>query len=239
MKRIIVFVLTVAILFALAGCGGETVSTGTKKVSVNSIEDLQEVIEKDVADTVEGLNTEYDKLVAEIDTYDKYVKNTKKVSDFYNKIKEANMNIGIRMREYSITYTQLVLKTEGKTSDKVDAMEDLYDLVYDDACGDIYDGIYDDLMDDMYDAIYDGVVEDGYDYAPYEKWSDVTEAAYDEWLDVHKDIYDDWSCAHSDIYRFIRDVGSAVSDNDVEKAEAEIADFEEDIAKLKKTESKK
>ena len=233
MKKVIVFVLAAVMLFSLASCGGETVSNGEKKVSVNTIEELEETVEKDVTDTVDGLRAEYDQLIAEIDTYDKYVENIAKVNEFYDRINEENRAISIRMREYSITYTELVLKSGSSNSDKYDAIEDLYDCIYDDACGDIYDGIYDDLMGDMYDAIYDGVVEGGYDYAPYKEWSDTSSEAYKIWSDSLSDIYDEWSDALSDIYDFWSDVSGDLWDGDTDKVNEEITKFREDIDKLK------
>ena len=233
MKKVIVFVLAAVMLCSLAACGGETVSTGEEKVSVNTIEELEEIVQKDITDTVDGLRAEYDQLTAEIDTYDKYVKNTAKVNDFYNKIKEENRAICIRMREYSITYTELVLKSGGSNSDKYDAIGDLYDCIYDDACGDIYDGIYDNLMGDMYDEIYDGVVSEGYDHASYEEWSDMSSDAYDIWSDNLSDIYDEWSDALSDIYDFWSDVSGDLYDGDTDKVNEEITKFREDIDKLK------
>ena len=41
MKKVIVFVLAAVMLFSLASCGGGTVSNGEKKVSVNTIEELE------------------------------------------------------------------------------------------------------------------------------------------------------------------------------------------------------
>ena len=58
MKKVIVFVLAAVMLFSLASCGGGTVSNGEKKVSVNTIEELEETVEKDVTDTVDGLRAE-------------------------------------------------------------------------------------------------------------------------------------------------------------------------------------
>ena len=75
MKKVIAFILAAVMLCSLAACGGETVSNGEKKVSVNTIEELEGIVEKDVTDTVDGLRAEYEQLTAEIDTYDKYVEN--------------------------------------------------------------------------------------------------------------------------------------------------------------------
>lgn len=233
MKKVIVFVLAAVMLCSLAACGGETVSKGEEKVTVNTIEELEEIVQKDVTDTVEGLRGEYDQLTTEIDTYDKYVKSTAKVNEFYNRICEENRAICIRMREYSITYAELVLKSGGSNSDKYDTIGDLYDCIYDDACGDIYDGIYDDLMGDMYDAFYDGVISDGYDYTSYNEWSDMLSDEYDIWSDSLSDIYDEWSDALSDIYDFWSDVSGDMLDGDTDKVNEEITKFREDIDKLK------
>ena len=233
MKKVIALILAAVMICGMTACGGETVSNGEKKVSVNTVEELEGIVEKDVTDTVDGLRAEYDQLAAEIDTYDKYVENIGRVNEFYTRISEENRAICIRMREYSITYTELVLKSGDSNSDKYDAIGDLYDCIYDDACGDIYDGIYDDLMGDMYDAIYDGVVSDGYNHAPYKEWSDMSSDAYEIWSDSLSDIYDEWSDALSDIYDFWSDVSGDLWDGDTDKVNEEITKFRADIDKLK------
>ena len=233
MKKVIAFIVTAAMICSLAACGGVTVSNGEKKISVNTIEELEEIVEKDVTDTVDGLRAEYEQLTAEIDTYDKYVDNIDKVNEFYTRINEENRAICIRMREYSITYTELVLKSGGSNSDKYDAIGDLYDCIYDDACGDIYDGIYDNLMGDMYDTIYDGVVSDGYDHVSYKEWSDMLSDAYKMGSDSLSDIYGEWSDALSDIYGFWADVSGDLWNDDTDKVNEEITKFMEDIGKLK------
>ena len=233
MKKVIALILAAVMICGMTACGGETVSNGEKKVSVNTVEELEGIVEKDVTDTVDGLRAEYDQLAAEIDTYDKYVENIGRVNEFYTRISEENRAICIRMMENSITYTELVLISGDSISDKFDAIGDLYDCIYDDACGDIYDGIYDDLMGDMYDAIYDGVVSDGYNHAPYKEWSDMSSDAYEIWSDSLSDIYDEWSDALSDIYDFWSDVSGDLWDGDTDKVNEEITKFRADIDKLK------
>ena len=233
MKKIIVFVMKAAMICGLAACREETVSNGEKKISVNTIEELEDVIEKDVTDTVDGLRAEYDQLTAEIDTYEKYVENIERVNEFYNRVDEENRAVCIRMREYSITYTELVLKSDGSNSDKYDAIENLYDCIYDDAGGGIYDGIYDDIMGDMYNAIYDRVVSDGYDQASYNEWSEISSDAYKMWSDSLSSIYYEWSDAFSDIYDFWFDVSGDLLEGDIDKVNEEITKFREDTEKLK------
>ena len=237
MKKIIALVLAAVVAFALAACSEpETVPEKEKAVTAGTIEELQEVIEKDVTDTAVELRAEYDDLAAQIDTYDKYIKDVEKVEAFYNKINEETKAICIRMREYSINYAEIVMDSNDTNEEKYDAMEDLYDCIYDDACGDIYDAIYEDLLGDMYDSIYEGVVSDGYDNAQYEEWSDASAAAYDMWSDCLSDVYDEWSDALSDIYDFWSDVYGDVYGGDEQSVGEEIAKFREEIEGLKAVE---
>lgn len=232
MKKIIMLALVIVMALGTAACGtNETTVTDAddKKVSVSSIEELKEIADKDVIDTEAKLRAEYDELTAEIDTYDKYVKNKSKVEGFYNTIHKETKAICIRMREYSISYTEIVMKENETNDDKYDAMEDLYDIIYDDACGEIYDLIYDDLLGDMYDFIYEGVVSDGYDYTGYEQWADTSSEAYDMWSDSLSDVYDEWSEALSDIYDFWSDVCGHIYDGGTEDVNEEITNFKEDI----------
>lgn len=236
MKRMLVIVLAIVMTIGLAACsGGQATVTdeNNQKVSIGSIEELTEIVDQDVVDTEATLRAEYDQLASEIDTYDKYVKNKEKVEAFYGTIHEETKDICIRMREYSIAYTEIVMKENETNDDKYDAMEDLYDIIYDDACGEIYDLIYDDLLGDMYDLIYDGVVSDGYDYTGYEQWSDTSSEAYDMWSDSLSDVYDEWSDALSDIYDFWSDVCGHIYDGGTEDIDEEIAKFREEIEEMK------
>lgn len=236
MKKIIVIVFVIAMALGLVACSGQetTVSDESdKKVAVGSIEELEEVVNNDVINTEASLRAEYDELATKIDTYDKYVENKAEVEAFYSTIYEETKAICIRMREYSIAYTEIVMKENEANDDKYDAMDDLYDIIYDDACGEIYDLIYDDLLGDMYDLIYDGVVEDGYEYTGYEQWADTSSEAYDMWSDSLSDVYDEWSDALSDIYDFWSDVCGHIYDGGTEDVNEEIEKFREEIEELK------
>lgn len=224
MRKILVVVLAVVMAVCFAGCGGGQPTVTDKDnntVAVGTIEELEEIVNNDVVETESSLRAEYDKLVAEIDTYDKYIKNKSKVEAFYGTVHEETKAICIRMREYSIAYTEIVMKSGGTNDEKYDAMDDLYDL------------IYDDLLGDVYDAFYDGVVSDGYDYTGYEQWSDAMSEAYDMWSDSLSDVYDEWSDALSDIYDFWSDVCSCIYDGSTEDVKEEITKFEEEIAEMK------
>ncbi len=239
MKKVLIVILMVVMALSFAACsGGQTTVTDKdeKTVAVGSIEELEEIVNNDVIGTEASLREEYDALVAEIDTYDKYIKNVSKVEDLYGTIYEETKAICIRMREYSIAYTEIVMKSNETNDDKYDAMSDLYDIIYDDACGEVYDLIYDDLLGDVYDAFYDGVVSDGYDFTGYEQWSDAMSEAYDMWSDSLSDVYDEWSDTLSDVYDFWSDVCSHIYDGGTEDVNEEIAKFEEEMAEMKSKE---
>ena len=238
MKKIIAITLTLIMAVAMTACSGETTVTTSeeKQVSVGTIEELEALIEEDVTNTTSALNTEYEELVAEINTFEAYKNNIEKVQDFYNRISAENREMCIRMREYSVAYAKLITGSNAANDEKEDAIDSMYDAIYDDACGDIYDAIYDDLMGDMYDAFYDGVVSDGYDYVAYERWYDMSSEAYDMWSDCGSDIYDQWSDCGSDVYDFWSDIYSAMWDDDEADIQEEIEGFEADIKAMREVE---
>ena len=238
MKKIIAITLTLIMAAAMTACGSEaTVTTSEEKqVSVGTIDELELLIEEDVTNTTSVLNTEYEELVTEINTFEAYEKNVDKVQAFYDKINDENRGLCIRMREYSVAYAKLITSSSATNDEKEDAIDSMYDAIYDDACGDIYDVLYDDLLGDMYDAFYDGVVSDGYDYVSYERWYDMSSDAYDMWSDCGSDIYDEWSDCGSDVYDFWSDIYSAMWDDDDAEIQEEIEGFEADIKAMRKTE---
>lgn len=208
-----------------------TSDTEEKKIG---FEELDEVVSTDVENTVSDLKAEYEKLVTEIDTYKKYLDNTDRVEAFYKQVCEDTKNLCIRMREYSINYAEEIMASDQSNDEKYEDLEGLNDCIYDDAGDDIYDEIYEDILDGIYDAFYGGIIEDAYDQdVEYEEWSDVCSNEYDWWSDAKSDVYDEWSDFRSDVYDFWSDMSSELWDDDVERANEKIADFREDIEKLK------
>lgn len=208
-------------------------STENSAPKADSADALEAEILKYVEDEIAGLNTELTELTESINTYDKYVKNIDEVESYYEKVITTSYSISVRLREYSIEYAELLINSDMSADDMYDAFDGLYDCIYDDAADILYDGIYDDLMDDLYDAFYNGVISDGYDNADYSEWSDISSDAYDLWSDTSSDCYDHWSDMLSDVYGFWSDIISEVFDEDISGAKDEIADFKEDIEKLK------
>lgn len=209
----------------------------TKAPSANTDGDLEDIVIKDVEDTVAALNAEYEGLKAEIDTYSKYLSNTDKMEAFYEKICNTNYSLCVRMYEYSLDYAESIVNSDMSNDDKYDEIEELYDSIYDDAGDEIYDGIYDGILEDMYDDFYDGLLDDAYDneeYSEYGEWSDARSDEYEWWSDTRSQVYEDWSDMRSDIYEFQSDLRGELWSDDIDKALKKIEDFRKDIEKLKK-----
>ena len=208
----------------------------TKAPSANTDGDLDDIVIKDVEDTVAALNAEYEGLKAEIDTYSKYLSNTDKMEAFYAKIQDTNYSLCVRMYEYSLDYAESIVNSDMSNDDKYDELEELYDNIYDDAGNEIYDSIYDGILEDMYDDFYDGLLDDAYDneeYSEYSEWSDARSDEYEWWSDTRSQVYEDWSDMRSDIYDLYSDLRSSIWDDDIDEAKEIIEDFREDVEKLK------
>lgn len=208
----------------------------TKAPVANADADLNDIVIKDVEDTVSALSTEYEDLKAEIDTYSKYLSNTDKMEAFYAKICDTNYSMCVRMYEYSLDYAESIVNSNMSNDDKYDEIEELYDSIYDDAGNEIYDGIYDGILEDIYDDFYDGLLDDAYDneeYSEYSEWSDARSDEYEWWSDTRSQVYEDWSDMRSDIYEFQSDLRGELWSDDIDKALEKIEDFREDVEKLK------
>lgn len=209
----------------------------TKAPSTNTDGDFDDIVIKDVEDTVAALSTEYEALKAEINTYAKYLGSTDKMESFYAKIQDTNYSLCVRMYEYSLDYAENIVNSDMSNDEKYDELEELYDSIYDDAGNEIYDGIYDGILEDMYDDFYDGLLDDAYDneeYSEYSEWSDARSDEYEWWSDTRSQVYEDWSDMRSDIYEFQSDLRGELWSDDIDKALEKIKDFREDVEKLNK-----
>lgn len=209
-------------------------NTGDKAAKQTDLKGLDETVSTDVDNTISAMKAEYEKIISDIDTYEKYLENADKVEAFYKQIYEDTKQLCMRMREYSLNYAETIMASDKSNDDKYKDFEKLYDCIYDDAGDDIYDEIYDGILDDLYDDFYDGILDDAYDNGvPYDEWSDARSDEYDWWSDARSDVYDEWSDFRSDVYDFWSDMRSELWDDDIERAEEKIADFRKDIEKIK------
>lgn len=256
LKKLVLALTAVAVLQLSACNNSNNVETTTEKLprqttietsdttkvfiknSDNPIEELNNIVAKDVEDTLDALYSEYEQLKSDIDTYNKYASNTDKMEAFYERVYDVHKNLCIKMYEYSLDYVNIIIDSDMSPYDMYDELDELYDSIYDDAGDDIYDGVYNGLLDDMYDDYYDGILDIDYDDVDdYSEWSDIISHEYKLWSRTMSDVYDDWSDFMSDVYRFWSDVGSEIYKNDFDGVEKKIEKFQKDINKLKRTET--
>lgn len=199
----------------------------------SSLESIEESTIAYVENAVAELNSDYADLLKEVDTYQKYLANPDKVEQFYQAMVEKTKAVCLEIREQSLAYAKAVISSDMDRSEKYDALDGIFDCMYEDARDIVFDDIYDDLRDEAYDTLYDGVLEDAYDVIPYKEWSDARSDAYEWWSDSGSDVYEEWSDCGSDVYGFWSDVKSEVFQDDPAGVQKEIEKFRKDIEKLK------
>ena len=247
----VLMMLSVAVMFC--GCGkkdvtdpvqGNTVTENTTEATTvpfspaaDSVEALETLIMNDVKTTISELEAEYDSMISGITNYEEYLKNVAKIEDFYGKVSNTSYQLSVKLRQYSVSYAELVINSGKSFNEICDDLDGIYDCIYDDAGDELYDGIYDGILDDMYEDFYSGVIDDAIDDYPYKEWSKVSSDAYDIWSDTSSDCYDHWSDMCSDVYDFRSALIGDIYDEDMEEAKETIADFKADIQRLSGTPS--
>ena len=236
MKKIMMcFGLSLTML--LSACSSSAtakVNANTIEVSASTTDEVEELANKDVADTIQSLNDSRDALAAKITDYNSYKENENEIKTYYeNAIKESNL-LGVRLREYAYKYAEIIMNNEDTFNDKYKDLGGIYDYIYNDAGKDMFD-IYDKTIQQMYDTYYDGVLDDAYDndQVAYDEWYDAKSDAYEDWSDTKSDIYEIYSDTLSDIYEFESDLRSEVYDKDKERATKKMNKFKKDILRLK------
>lgn len=141
-------------------------------VEPGTLEALEADVMKDIENSISALQSEMDTLVAEITTFDKYVENVDRMEAFYTKACTDSLLLEICLMEHAVTYAEFIMNSDNDFDDKYDDLDELYDVVYENAGDEFYDGIYDGILEDMYDIFYDELLDAAYDSAPYEKWLD-------------------------------------------------------------------
>ena len=198
-----------------------------------TLEALEVDVMKDVEASIAALQSEMDTLVAEITTFDKYVENADRMEAFYTKACNDSLLLEICLMEHAVTYAEFIINSDADFDDKYDDLDELYDVVYEDAGDEFYDGIYDGILEEMYDIFYDELLDESYDSVPYEKWLDARSNEYEWWLDARSDCYEIWLDTRSDIYEFWLELRSATYEKDADEVAEIITDFQDDIEELK------
>lgn len=236
-KRIL-YILIILMILTLTGCNTQISNTANLNnlnlgEKITTSEELKEKVKNDIDDTITKLNNDFESLKKEINTYGKYSKNKDKIQEFYINISNTQNQLNIRLREYSLSYTQSIVNSNLSSDEKYEKLEDLYDIIYEDAADDIYEKIDNGVLKNMFDTYYDGILEDAYDKVSYEKWYHITSKEYDMWSDTSSDIYDNWSDLKSDIDKLYTDISDEIWEEDMERANEKLQNFKEDIDTLK------
>lgn len=200
---------------------------------ITTLEELETRIEEHLAATIASLNTQWEELATEIDTYEKYVENAERVSEFYQTVIDETDRMCIMLFEYSAAYARMILDSDMSADDKYDAIDGINDFLYEDACDEINDEIYEGLLDDMNDYFYEGILSDAQDDVDYSDWYDVCSKEYSQWYDTASEVYGLYYDAASEIYSFYYDMASELYGRDFERAEKIYERFLEKIAKAK------
>lgn len=258
MKKIYALILAMVMVVSLTACGEKTVTEENKpseveksveeeiiveedtelvseqnESQVEELDEFEEYVAADVEEVIDTLWAELDEMSAKIDSYEAYKNNVDMIESFYAETLEHTRVLCIQLREYSLSYAKEIMALDKLTDEKYDDMEMIYDCIYEDAGDDIYDEVYDGVLEEMYDIFYDGILDDAYDTVDYSEWADARLEEYEWWSDTRSDVYEEWSDFRSDVYEFWSDMRSELWSDDVERAEKAMADFEEDIEKLK------
>lgn len=231
-KKLLSICLSIAVIFGIiavfGGCGTDKSISGA-----DSVEELELIIIKYVEDETTDLNTQLTKLMESVNTYDKYLEKIDEVEAFYEEVCNTSELISIRIREYSVEYAEMLIESDSSTTDLYNDFGDMYDFIDDEVADKFYDGILDGIIEDLKDAFYDGVIYDGMNSVSYSEWYEICSEDYALWYDTGSDCYEYCSDMLSDVYSFIANVQIEVLQGDIDGAKEEIADFKEDIEKLK------
>lgn len=205
-------------------------SNGGKEAK--SLDDLVDVVEKDVEDTITAMENEYNQLKKDIDSYEKYTTNYTKVEDYYKKLGKNTDKLCTKLQQYSVNFAKMIMESNKSNDDKYDDFNDLYDCIYDDMSDEIYESIYNGILDNIYDDFYNGVLDVDYDNIGYKEWYETRSKEYKLWSNTRSDIYKKWSNLRSDVYGFWSDMRSALWNDDSEKANKKLDKYIQDVEKL-------
>ena len=240
LKSVVVLAVATALMMFVTGCSGSGASNNNKssestqtKVSINSSDDLKNVADKDVEDTVNSITEKYNALKGKITSFDAYKGNVEEVKTFYSETLSTQKALNIRLREYSASYASSVLSSSASWEDKYKNMKEIYDLVWTGAGKAAYNGIYDGVLKNAYQDIHDGVLKDAYNTVAYDDWSDTLSSEYKLLSDVKSDAYKDWSDMGYDIYDFVDDMCYETLNKDADRANEKLKKFQEKVDAMK------
>lgn len=200
---------------------------------ITTTDELEDRIEKHLDELIESLYLRWEALAADIDTYDKYCKDSDRVTAFYETVIDETNQMCVILYEYSAVYARMILDSDLSAADKYNAMDDLNDCLYNGACDEIKDEIYDGILNEMNEYFYNGIIGDASDDSEFSKWYDVASDEYGQWYDTSSEVYSLYYDTASDIYSFYFDMSLDLFSRDFDKTEKVYDRFLKKIRKLK------
>lgn len=185
---------------------------------IDTTKKLETQIEEYIEVRIESLQSRWESLSAEIDTYEKYSANRSKVFDFYETIVDETDQMCIMLYEYTAAYARMVLDSGMSADDMYDEIDGINDCIYDDACDEINDEIYEGIFEDINEFYYEGILEDA-EYDDFGEWYDICSEEYSKWYEANSDVYSLYYDTASDIYSFYADMSGRIYSEDVDRAE--------------------
>lgn len=218
MKKMALLMGALALLLALAACGGTDDGTAggfTRPYGTNDQEGMLTFFSETAAQACATTEEETQQLLQELgEDYDGYVKATDAVAAYYTALQERADELYADFLTCEVDYFKWVAGQgleDYETWDR--AMDDFY-RAWDRAMEDWYDA-WDYALDDVYDRC-DGLIDDAPDEVPYQETSDAWTAMYRAHSAAWTDLYRSHSDAWTEMYRAYSDVWSGFYDENTD-----------------------
>jgi uncharacterized coiled-coil protein SlyX len=237
MKKLTAIVLGLAILamMELGGCSEERVSPNEAVLDItvvspsvgeeSTFKTLENTITKDFESTISDLEERYVSLSTTITTINSYVFNKQSVFDYYSQIVTDIKSLSLRLCDYSIDYVELML-----TVDSLD-MNSSFEQLCDRLGNSISERVYDGVLSNMNEHFYSGILSAQSDDIDENEWTTLRSEENKLWSDVRSEIEEGWSDCRSIISEFQSEVKTAFQENNTERIDELIQDFQTIIEK--------
>lgn len=195
--------LSAAALLGLTACGAKpapsptatpepTQAPAVQPAELDDLEGVLTAMEEDTKATIEYLSSESERLKAEIGgDYQTYKERQEDINRWLELVDSETAGYVQRTQEVCKRYfTLLPDKAEHSYDAMDDAVDEVYDRIYDDARDDYYDAVFKDLLEDFYDDYFSDLLEDAFDVAPYQEVYELRSDFYDRWYDTRSSVYD-------------------------------------------------
>lgn len=228
MKKTLTLLLVLIMVFSLSACNNkennsDELQEQETQFQQNELEKLETIIDAEVQNTIDTLYAEFNELSGEIKSFDDYVKNEKKIAQFYKHIDAKTRATFNGLKEYTLKYAVAIMESQYPTHIKAHKLEDLYECLYVSACDKLYDEIYTTLLDQVLDAFHSGALDE---YTiPYEEASEIISIDYNNWDDTRSNVKYHYEKATTFIYNFYYDLSEALSVGDLEKANSVLDNY--------------